>query len=104
VLFIRHGFEVVSHRDFWNAVAVVIVNVEIDGAEHVLDEYMALPRWILEPGEFGAALVHHDGVRPAVAVQVGGYKLIAHLQGVRNRGLSPLRQFCARQRRNLQEE
>jgi hypothetical protein len=70
----RHGLEVVPHCDFRNAAAVVIVDVEIDGARHVLDEYVALPRWVLVPGEFGAALVHHDEVRPAVAVQVGGYK------------------------------
>src|SRR5450759_3434892 len=100
----RHGFEVVPHGDFWNAVAVIIVNVEIDGARHVLDDYVALPRWILVPGEFSAALVHHDEVRPAIAVQVGDHKLIAHLQGVSNRGLPLLRQFCARQRRSQQNE
>src|SRR5450759_3899197 len=100
----RYGLEVVPHCDFGNAVAVVIVNVEIDGARHVLDDYVALPRWILVPGEFSAALVYHDEVRPAVAVQVGGYKLIAHLQGVSNRGLLPLRQFHARRRRNQQDE
>ncbi len=92
------------HCDFRNAVAVVVVDVEIDSARHVPDEYVARPCWILEPREFGAALVHDDEVRPAVAVQVGNYELIAHLQGVRNRGLPPLRQFCARQGRNQHKE
>src|SRR5437016_4726518 len=63
---VRHGLEVVPHCDFRNAVAVVIVDVEIDGTRHALDEYVALPRWILEPGEFGAALIDHDEVGPMV--------------------------------------
>ena len=52
----------------------------------------------------GAALVYHDEVWPAVAVQVGYDNLIAHFQGVCNHGLPPLRQFCAWQRRNQQKQ
>ena len=95
---LRHGLEIVAHGDFRNAVAIVIVDIEVDGAGNVLDDDVALPGGILEPGEFGAALVHHDEVGAAVAVEVGGDKLVAHLQGVGDGGLAPLRQFRAGKR------
>ena len=93
MLFSGVGLEVVPHRDFGNAVAVVIVDVEVDGARHVFDDDVALPGRILVPGELRAALVDHDQVGPAVAIEVGGHELIAHLQRVRDRGLPPLREF-----------
>ena len=76
--FFRHSFEVVAHRDFRNAVAVVIVDVEIDGARHILDQYVTLPSWIFEPREFRASFVYDDEVRSAVTVQVSDYQLITH--------------------------